>query len=333
MNIVFLIGNGFDKNLGMNTAYPDFYKYYLNLPTDNDSDTIKTFKQELQEDLKNWSDLEFELGKYLANLNGKQAVELHRNLVDNLSKYIEQEEARYPFDKDQRGAFCEYLINPHKRRLLQTDALEVDTHMSRWGNSTWNVSLITFNYSKSVERLIQKSGKIGNRGSSDTNLTGIVHIHGYTDSRLILGVNDKSQIANEKLHSETRVTNRYVKSDCNSTYRLTHDVNCRQLISKANLICTFGLSFGETDRKWWEAVGDTLKGDCKMILFEYNQDIKFNGNQGPDQLEEEDAIKDRFLQRTNVEESMRDKIKKNIYVAYNTNMFKLDIGKKEEKEI
>ncbi len=29
MNITFLIGNGFDLNLGLKTRYTDFYKYYM----------------------------------------------------------------------------------------------------------------------------------------------------------------------------------------------------------------------------------------------------------------------------------------------------------------
>ncbi len=69
-----------------------------------------------------------------------------------------------------------------------------------------------------------------------------------------------------------------------------------------------------------------------MILFEYNKNKNFNGNQGPDRMEEEEAIKDRFLQKTNIEESLREKIKKNIYVAYNTDMFKLNIGKQDERK-
>ena len=30
MKVVYLIGNGFDLNLGLKTSYSDFYTYYLN---------------------------------------------------------------------------------------------------------------------------------------------------------------------------------------------------------------------------------------------------------------------------------------------------------------
>ena len=29
MNIVYLFGNGFDRNLGLNTDYKSFYNYYM----------------------------------------------------------------------------------------------------------------------------------------------------------------------------------------------------------------------------------------------------------------------------------------------------------------
>lgn len=42
MNITFLIGNGFDLNLKLNTQYSDFYKYYIkNDPKDLLSKSIK----------------------------------------------------------------------------------------------------------------------------------------------------------------------------------------------------------------------------------------------------------------------------------------------------
>ena len=39
MNITYLIGNGFDLNLGLRTRYTDFYDYYLN-NTESDTENI-----------------------------------------------------------------------------------------------------------------------------------------------------------------------------------------------------------------------------------------------------------------------------------------------------
>lgn len=331
MNIVYLIGNGFDVNLGMNTRYQDFYKYYTKLPNSEDSDVIAQFKKDLNANLENWSDLEFALGHYLVNLNAEQAIELHRHLIKHLSEYIKLEEDKYPFDKDQASVFATYIIKPQSK-LTQKEVTEIENYRSRWKNINWDLKIITFNYSRSVERLIKNTGKIGVHDSARLNIdyTALEHIHGFTDQRMILGVNDASQINNKELRAQKRVLDRYVKSNCNAATRQDHDAKCLQWISKANLICAFGLSFGDTDKKWWETVGNTLKGDCRMILFEYNPNKKFNLNEHVDQLEEEEMVKERFLAKTNIEKDLWAKVNKNIYVAYNTKMFKMDIGKKAE---
>jgi len=330
MNIVYLIGNGFDVNLGMATKYRDFYDYYINLPDSEYGEVGAQFKKDLKENLENWSDLEFALGEYLEKLNAEQAIELHGHLVHHLSTYIKLEESRYPFDKNQTSVFASYLIDP-QIKLLQKERNEVGTHKQRWSGYTWDVKIITFNYSKSVERLISDPQKIiGHHGSNrEINYTGLEHIHGFTDDRMILGVNDPSQIKNEELQSNPRVVSRYVKPNCNATTRLDHDTKCTAWIENAHLICTFGLSFGDTDKKWWEVVGNRLMDDCKMILFEFNPKKRFNGNQHVEQFEEEEIIKNRFLDKANVQEELRGNTKKKMYVAYNTDMFKMDIGKKQ----
>ena len=68
MNITFLLGNGFDIGLGLETGYENFYdKYSVILPTDNKN--INSFKTMLQDrnldDKKkiiDWSDFEKAFG-------------------------------------------------------------------------------------------------------------------------------------------------------------------------------------------------------------------------------------------------------------------------------
>ena len=43
MNITFLIGNGFDRNLGLATSYSEFVDYYKKLPSS--TETILKFKE------------------------------------------------------------------------------------------------------------------------------------------------------------------------------------------------------------------------------------------------------------------------------------------------
>ena len=85
MNITFLIGNGFDLNLKLNTRYSDFYKYYIeNAPKDLLSKSIK-------EDYKMWSDLEVGLGEFLKDIDENQIEEFldSKSMLERmLSEYL-----------------------------------------------------------------------------------------------------------------------------------------------------------------------------------------------------------------------------------------------------
>lgn len=108
MNTTFLIGNGFDICLGLDTRYYDFYtKHYLMLPKDNLLDYLKTFREEIQqyvldetgkEDVRgiDWSDLEKALGQYSSKL--EDPTEYINIVVDvnrELRAYIKKENERF----------------------------------------------------------------------------------------------------------------------------------------------------------------------------------------------------------------------------------------------
>ena len=66
MNITYIIGNGFDVNLGLKTRYQDFYDYYQNQPSP--SEEVKQLKAHIDRNKENWADLELALGEYTSNL-------------------------------------------------------------------------------------------------------------------------------------------------------------------------------------------------------------------------------------------------------------------------
>lgn len=92
MNIVYLIGNGFDLNLGMKAAYSDFYAHLLKLK--DVAPHIKKLREEIDSNLENWSDFELGLGKYLEKIDEEEAIALREDVLELLSKYIDKEEKR-----------------------------------------------------------------------------------------------------------------------------------------------------------------------------------------------------------------------------------------------
>lgn len=322
MIITFLIGNGFDLKLGMKTKYSDFYNYYKSIHSENN--TISTFKKNI--DVKNdtWADLELALGKYLANIpDDEDAITLYNDVKTELSKYITSQESLHSCSDSNKDAIIDDLMYPEKyfRVAEKTNII----HRGKTPNDHYSVNIISFNYTKTLEHLIgytnQAIRKLATSGHQ-RYLSEIEHIHGFTSERLILGVNDISQIDNEDLKKVTRVLRRYVKSTNNDTYQLGHEQKCCNWISKSRIICIYGLSLGDSDKNWWIRIGERLKNnDCILLLFYHDNELHFDGNSGPEYQDKIDDIKEVFLAKTNLSKSEIQMAANNIFVAINSNIF------------
>ena len=62
MNFTFLIGNGFDLNLGLRTDYPSFLRFYLEEKHDN------ALTNAIKNDIETWANLEEQLGTYAGTI-------------------------------------------------------------------------------------------------------------------------------------------------------------------------------------------------------------------------------------------------------------------------
>jgi cobalamin biosynthesis Mg chelatase CobN len=104
MNIVYIIGNGFDLNLGMKTRYTDFYEYYKLIKSDKSS--IKQLKNEILNNYQTWSDLELAIGNYTQKLNSTEEFdEVFEDILDKLSEYLEKEENSFDLNVIDKQLF------------------------------------------------------------------------------------------------------------------------------------------------------------------------------------------------------------------------------------
>ncbi len=327
MNIVHLIGNGFDLNLDLETSYPNFYEYYKKLPSKGE--VIKALKEDITEKYKNWSDLEKRLGEYSINFKTSGQFDVaFIDIVTNLSKYLIEQEKKLELENIDSQKLFDYLAYPEKL-LLPTEVTEIKSFKKTFGNNQRNINLITFNYTRTLELIADFKGQqkeISKFGPVINMLQDIKHVHGYVDKGMILGVNDISQIANNSFHSNKNVLNLLVKSNCNKVKRQNIDNACKNLIIKADLICIFGSSFGITDKLWWELVGERLKQNCKLIIFVLGKEVPAVLDYMIDRQESD--FKDAFLAKTKLEKKEIEKVANKIYICINSEMFNL---KKEQK--
>ena len=51
MNVLYILGNGFDKAQGMNTSYPEFYAYLQSISSPKDSRLLSILKQDIKSNI------------------------------------------------------------------------------------------------------------------------------------------------------------------------------------------------------------------------------------------------------------------------------------------
>lgn len=322
MNILFFIGNGFDLNLGLKTSYKDFYEYYSSIKSE--SSLIDELKDDISRDIDTWADFEFALGSYTENLVTVEDFDtIYNDLGDKLSDYLQAQEDEFKVNFKNLDKFYEFLNFPEKS-LPKADENRINEFKNSWSNNPWNIDIITFNYTRIIEKILdepQQNKQIGKHHNGITiNLRPIQHIHGYLNSRMVMGVNDISQIKNTSFRENDDVIESLVKEKCNKANRHTIDDLCINKINRANLICIFGSSLGITDKIWWEKIGERLKAKCILIIFAVGE--KVDPKRGHLKARFERKIKKDFLEKTSLNNNEIDFASKKIYVSYNSKMFK-----------
>lgn len=327
MNILFFIGNGFDLNLEMETKYHDFYKHYSSKKSP--SVLIQRLKNEIDRNIENWSDLELELGGYTKNLNSsREFYEVFENVEDELADYLEEQEKKFDFEQFEGKRLFRNFIFP-ENSFSPADKNKIIGFRQKWNSSQWNLNVITFNYTRTLEKLLKYEGKpiqindFVNRERLPVILQRIEHIHGYTDKRMVLGVNDPSQVSNKKFTDNQDIMETLIKSECNQAQRHLIDEWCKDQVSNANLICIFGSSIGDTDNFWWQLIGEQLKRDCLLLIFEIGELISPRRPQ-KSKIAERDK-KRYFLSKTKLNEKEKDDANNKIFIGINTDMFNIKI--------
>lgn len=321
MNILFIIGNGFDLNLGMKTRYVDFYDFYTNKnPRDGN---IGKLKKKIRRDIENWSDMELKLGEYVKHMESEtEFEEVFENLSENLSNYLKEEEGRYGFDLSTKETLLKHLAAPESF-LLASDRVAIGEYITKKSHEHDSINIITFNYTRSIEKIINWNQAISfpsKANGRNRTLMTIEHVHGFTNDRMVLGVNDLLQLHNEKFKINKNILDAIVKYNCNTACKTMHDARCEKLINEADLIYIFGSSIGATDDLWWDIVGKRLKtSDCKLVIFK--KEKAMNPIHGYKNGKFDRACKEHFCERAKLSKEDSDKISKKIYVRINGGLF------------
>lgn len=335
MNIVYLIGNGFDLRLGLPTRYEDFLEFYKKQPpyySDNDG-AIQKYKNDFFREMEKqeglgrmqWKDLEIALGEFTSNcgidIDGfcDFYVDMNSALKIYLSSCNDIKPTQEEMDKMREDITYPYLGLNKKEQKSLGDRI-IDRH--------WYVDVITFNYTSSFEALCEDALMIDEayypteRNSGYPIVyRGVKHVHGMLkdDDNILLGVDNPDQITNGLFKEEEDVTNLLIKPQSNGVCGTMVDDDCQRLIAEADLICLFGVSLGPTDQMWWTAVRERYLSNPDVIL------LYFHYDPSPKQTLQADGRPKRKARQHLIDalglEGAQKAYEERIFVTINSNMF------------
>ncbi len=285
MNITFLIGNGFDLNLGLDTSYSDFIKEYKK--TKKGTDTLNKFRKHIKENEEMWSVAEVALGKFTAEFEtgqGAEFSECHEDFCNRLVGYLKRQEERINYEISKKKIEIAFSkIN----KIIDIFPPEEHTMLyelyKRKQNENIKFNFVTFNYTETLDKCIEilkqtpesLGGHFYNRENFKHFVGDTIHVHGTLYNNMIFGVNDETQISkNDIFNCEDGDLYKglLIKQTANASYLENTDARVAKIISESHIIYIYGMSLGITDKLWWERICKWLNAssDRHLIIQKHN---------------------------------------------------------------
>ena len=279
MNLLYIIGNGLDIAHHMKTSYQDFFKYYLaQVSFDND---ILAMKKDINSHrYETWADLEIGMGIYSSQCADKDIfLKCLNDIKSNLKTYLQKESEKIQLYRMK--SFSDFL-NPSS--FLDPESKSRYDAFISLKNQGLNVSIITFNYTSTLEWLFNYGGSAMNFPYTTSILDTIQHVHGTLEEMMVMGVNDASQIANTDISSDIDILEDFVKPEYNDACMNNKNNVCASLINWADVIVLYGTSLGLSDAKWWKLIGQRMNNEKYPLLVYLSYDDKKNLTAEPNHL-------------------------------------------------
>jgi len=283
VNITFLIGNGFDLNLGLNTRYKDFTKVYKEY-SQNDSRGITCLKDHIRNDKTSvlWSNAEIAFGKSTKQfrergLNADDFCDSHDDFCNCLADYLSKEQKKIDFIKlkPQIARGFTTAIKNYTNGFREVEEQELTKTINTFAKG-FTYNFINFNYTNTLNKCIEavRSVKdiLGTRRVSNydyTNSIGkVIHVHGTITRSMVFGVNDTTQIEDSSIFNGygEEFINSIIKQKANEINRENIDQKAFEILTSSDIIYVYGMSIGITDKLWWERICQLMKEKNNLHL-------------------------------------------------------------------
>lgn len=335
MRVTHIIGNGFDISSGLSTTATELLSELKEvveiapLPPQG----IKVLANDIQDKgIGYWSDFEAALGEATSYKAFSSSPDLFLEAKNEFERILsELLRARVGLLDDnfveENAESCIKSLSNIQTSMQAAELAAFDNTLKpipdRWNYSH---SFITLNYTPTLELLVDRFDRsqaftAGGSAKGDHYLSHFVYAHGSFDDAPICGVNDKDQIKNEAFRENPDVSAMLIKGNAQQDYGTQHDKRALELIESSSLICTFGVSFGKSDKRWWTAVLNRLinSRNSALILFDkaYRSDHHLTWDKRKART---DAIR-RFYAASEASNEMQEIISNRVFVLPSERFF------------
>lgn len=316
MQVMFLIGNGFDLNLGLKTRFSDFFPTYLAIPAEDS--TVQEFKNLLEQDqdkFPHWSNFERALGLNtdIPPLNTSAGIlTCIRDFEYHFSRYLQEQQSLIDFDHCEasmlnklRNDLRSHLnLLPSRPAAALRDALPTDELVS--------YNILNFNYTTILDRLFSPP--------RPSFLGKHIHVHGTFSLGMILGVDNLKQIMNPKVFANSDQQRMLLKPLLNRQFDQNNDEEALGCIEASDEICIFGMSLGETDLTWWQRIHLWLKDSPNHHLLIFSRGSGLAPLYPYDTITHQEKLTRRFLSFAN---ALDPKVSSRVHVIITDQLFNL----------
>ena len=346
MNITFMIGNGFDRNLGLKTTYSEFVAWYKVTPAK--TETLRKFREFINENEDLWSAAEEELGRYTAQFEegaGDAFNACHADICEHLAKYLKDEQHKFQSNaliNEIENAFSQLKVLTSPFHTQEKEVLEAVYANRKSENVIFN--FITYNYTDTLNQCLElvrkKQGLLGSHryiSSTHNHAVGAIHhVHGTVNGQMVFGVNDKSQIAKPEIFNcedGDLYENILIKQQANQGYQENADTKAKKLLDDSQILYIYGMSIGATDKLWWERVCDWLAGRSDRHVIFHCYDMPPEGVVDTDRKIAERKARRKITHYSQLDDQKKRAIESRIHVT-DANLFQglTDIAKDAAEE-
>ena len=314
--VTFIIGNGLDLNLGLETSYSHFYEHIKSIK----AQTKNQIYNSIEEDPETWANFEYKLctltntlEEFEGDILSKKITKFYDDLEEvqhDLAKYLATEQSK--LEKSEAAVAltrtCFYDELPSGQRP------KIAALVDQTGNTAFN--FITLNYTRTLNYILPANDTM--RFRFKTIVRSIHHLHGTLLENMTMGAGDETQISSI-LQGDDR--DELIKPRSIETSNDDRLITMERLINEGNVVVLFGTSIGETDNYLWKHLVHWLSLSQSRCIIIHKHDNKFTEDTQRIPRRRKlfiSSVQNQILDYSDIDESLKPELRKRIFVVHNT---------------